>query len=155
MYYFFLLSKAYVLKSNKVSHPKDAYYWIESEFSTYGLKSEIKRGLTAWNSLPEIQITKEVTQLGGADVKMEYVNSLYGDVYAVHRTQGNITFYKNWRTDLNSTKRKETAVHEVGHALGLDHTQSKNNSISVMRKLDFNNKDYPLSDDIAGFKAKY
>ncbi|WP_286133851.1 hypothetical protein [Bacillus sp. AFS053548] len=100
-------SNAYVLKSNKVSHPKDAYYWIENEFSTYGLKSEIKRGLTAWNSLPEIQFTKEVTTVGGADVKMEYVNSLYGDVYAVHRTQGNITFYKNWRTDLRVLQKEK------------------------------------------------
>ncbi|MFO1442852.1 matrixin family metalloprotease [Bacillus sp. Bva_UNVM-123] len=146
---------AYNHNSSKLYEPKDAYYWIHGVFADYGLTSEIRRGLTAWNTLPEIEFTKEVSLPGGADVKMEYVDSLWSDNYAVHRGNGNITFYKNWRTDLNSTRRKETAVHEVGHAIGLAHTQKANNSIAVMREYDFNDKDYPLSDDKDGVKAKY
>ena len=46
-------------------------------------------------------------------------------------------------------------MHEVGHALGLSHTQASNNSISVMRETGFNGKAYPLSDDIAGISAIY
>ena len=62
--------------------------------------------------------------------------------------------YKSWK-GLDQTRRRETAVHEVGHALGLDHTQTKNNSISVMRTKGFNDKDWPLQDDIDGIKALY
>ena len=43
----------------------------------------------------------------------------------------------------------------MGHALGLDHTKTINESISVMRALGFNNKAYPLNDDILGIRAKY
>ncbi|MFD1927387.1 matrixin family metalloprotease [Sporosarcina siberiensis] len=148
-------SNAYQFLSNKLYTPKDAYYWIHGAFDNYGLKSEVKRGLTAWNPLPEIEFTKEGSLPAGADVKLEYVDNYWGDTYAIHRGSGNITFYKKWRVELNSLRRMETAVHEVGHALGLDHTQKKNDSVSVMRQYGFNDKDFPLSDDKAGISAKY
>lgn len=66
----------------------------------------------------------------------------------------NIVYYKAF-IETNLAWQRETVVHEVGHALGLDHTQKSNDSISVMRELGFNNKAYPLSDDIKGIKAKY
>ncbi|MFP7394173.1 matrixin family metalloprotease [Niallia circulans] len=50
---------------------------------------------------------------------------------------------------------KETAVHEFGHTIGLDHTQKSNESKSVMRAKGFNDKAYPLSDDKAGLNYIY
>ena len=66
-------------------------------------------------------------------------------------------FLKIWRVELDSARRKETAVHEsrpcsrfIGHIL-----QKSNDSISVMRQYEFNYKDYPQSDDWAGINARY
>ena len=66
----------------------------------------------------------------------------------------NLTYYKTFK-NASSIVQQETVVHEFGHALGLGHTQTSNESKSVMRALGFNKKAYPLSDDINGIKAKY
>ncbi|EAD6937667.1 matrixin family metalloprotease [Listeria monocytogenes] len=148
--------QAYVLSSNKLSHPKKAYYWVDPDFKKYAnARTHVLRGPLAWNPTSEIQFTKEVSVIGGADVKMEYIDKYNGDTYAVHKGNGNITFYKKWRVELTNMQRKETAAHEVGHALGLKHTQSKNNKNSLMRQFGFNNKDWALSDDKAGIAKKY
>lgn len=157
---FFIISPnsvdAYEKLGFKKKDHKDLYYNISLKFTDMGLKSDVKRGFTAWHTSPKIKFTKEVSITG--NVNLDYVNSNYGDAYATHRngssTLSNITFYKSWKS-LSQIKRRETAVHEVGHALGLDHTQTKNNSISVMRKRGFNNKDYPLKDDLNGINAIY
>lgn len=147
---------AYQRLGFKKADSKDLYYFIDYQFADMGFKSDVKRGLTAWHISPKIKFTKEVSISG--NVNLDYVNSNYGDAYATHRngssTLSNITFYKSWK-GLSKTKRRETAVHEVGHALGLGHTQTKNDRISVMRQFGFNNKDYPLSDDLKGINAIY
>ncbi|MBK5447090.1 matrixin family metalloprotease [Peribacillus sp. TH24] len=143
--------------AKKISPAKDAYYWIDPAFLDYsGKTTEVKESVLRWNSTPEIQFTKKATTPGGADIKIEYLNSYSGDTYGryVSGSAGSIIIYKAWR-DLNEKQERETIVHEVGHALGLAHTQSENNSISVMRQYGFNNKDYPLSDDKAGIAKRY
>ncbi|EJV59055.1 hypothetical protein BWGOE4_16940 [Bacillus mycoides] len=147
--------KAYTHNGSKISNPNNAYYWIHGEFSKYGLKGEVLRGITAWNPSSKIQFTKESSLPGGANVKIEYVDRYNGDTYGIFRGSGNVTLFKKWRVELDSARRKETAVHEVGHALGLGHTQKSNDSISVMRQYEFNYKDYPQSDDWAGINARY
>lgn len=148
---------AYKFNGSKISNPKSAHYYIQGPNSSFtsGLVAEVKKGVLAWNKAPEIQFTKRVNT-PGAEVRIEYVNRNLGDYYAQYRASDEIiTFNKKWKTELNKTKRTETAVHEVGHALGLAHTQEKNNSKAVMRALGFNNKTVPLSDDLAGIKKKY
>lgn len=81
-------------------------------------------------------------------------NGTYGTCYYRTSSQSDIVYYRAFK-NASSIEKNETVVHEVGHAIGLSHTQSSNNSISVMRALNFNNKAYPLSDDKAGMNKKY
>lgn len=148
-------ASAYKLNGDKISSPNKAYYWIDPAFKKHGLKGEAARGPVAWNPSSKIQFKGEAKMAGGARVKIEYIDRKPGDYYGIYNGRGNISLNKRWRTELNSTKRKETAVHEVGHALGLAHTQKKNDSKSVMRQYGFNNKDKPLSDDYAGLNKIY
>jgi hypothetical protein len=147
---------AYVLLGFKKKDNLDLYYSISQELVDMGYKNDILRGFTAWHGTSKVKFTKEVSVTG--NVNVDYVDSNYGDAYATHRngssTLSNITMYKSWK-GLDQTRRRETAVHEVGHALGLDHTQASNNTNAVMRQKNFNDKDWPLSDDVAGINALY
>ncbi len=146
---------AYNLNSKKFSNPKDAFYWIDPTFASYGLESEVKNGILSWNALPEIEFTKKVATASGVEASIEYLDKYNGDTYGSSFGNGIITIYKKWRVELDSTERTETITHEVGHEAGLGHTQEKNDSISVMREHGFNRKAYPLSDDKSGITAKY
>lgn len=93
---------------------------------------------------------------GKVNIYQGYVNTdngTYGKCFYNTTSQSDIRYYYSFKKE--TKYRNETVVHEVGHALGLSHTQSSNNSISVMRELNFNNKAYPLSDDKKGMSAKY
>ncbi len=81
-------------------------------------------------------------------------NGTYGVTTFKSTGKFNIVYYSAF-IKISLAWQRETVVHEVGHALGLDHTQTINESISVMRALGFNNKAYPLNDDILGIRAKY
>jgi len=148
-------AQAYRLNGDKISSPKKAYYWIDPDFKKYKLHGEVKRGVTAWNPSSKIEFLGEARMAGGARVKIEYLDRKPGDYYGIYNGRGNISLNKRWRTELKSLTRKETAVHEVGHALGLAHTQAKNNLNSVMRAREFNYIDKPMSDDYAGINKIY
>ena len=81
-------------------------------------------------------------------------NGVYATCYYNTNRESDIRYYKLFK-DASSAMKNETVVHEVGHAIGLGHTQTANESNSVMREHGFNNKAYPLSDDKAGINAKY
>lgn len=150
---------AYKFSGQKISYPNDAMYWIQGANSnlnfTNSLREEIRQGIKAWNSAPKININTEVTLLG-AQVKIQYTDSYNGSIYGSYSPSTKfVTLFKKWRLDLNKTRRIETVIHEVGHVLGLDHTQTANDSISVMRQYNFNDKTYILDDDFLAIHALY
>lgn len=83
-----------------------------------------------------------------------YSDNVLGSYETTTSKGTKITFYADMG-ELSTTKKKETIVHEVGHTLGLDHTQESNNSKAVMRALDFNDKAYLLQDDKDGIDSLY
>lgn len=139
--------EAYVLNNQYV--PISADYSITG---SYG--SDMVAGTNSWN-----YSGRKVALIQGSGLNIKEGvsntdNGTYGVTYYLTQRMSTITYYSAW---LNTTalKRLETVTHEVGHALGLSHTQSANNTISVMRATGFNGKAYPLSDDKSGMEAKY
>ncbi|UOE58009.1 matrixin family metalloprotease [Cytobacillus oceanisediminis] len=141
----------------KVPYPKNIYYWVDGTFQNYSGKwTEVVESVNKWDALPEVEFTTRASLPGGADVKVEFGNFYNGDLYGKYflGSKGNTIIYKKW-FELSATREREVIVHEVGHALGLGHTQTKNDPNAVMRQYGFNDKDYPLSDDKAGIAARY
>ncbi len=146
-------SFAYVLASGwAFPSGKNIGVYIESSLSDVTIKTNVNK----WQSYTG-RVSCVFNALSG-EVKFLDHRSSDNEAYAVTFLQSgrkkNIVLYKPFRS-LPSTQKNETIVHEMGHAFGLAHCQSSKNSVSVMRAIGFNNKAYPLSDDIAGIKALY
>lgn len=120
---------------------KFGYYFIDSAIKTWNYSSS-PLSLSCTGS-PYI-----------TDVMIYYSDNDSGSYGTTSSKGTKITFYAGM-DDLSTTRKKETIVHEVGHTLGLDHTQESNNSKAVMRALGFNDKAYPLQDDKDGIDSLY
>lgn len=129
-------------------NPADVSFYIEHDYDYYDTYAPlIKEYVPKWNINSEIKAYFKDSASANVHFYFSTLdNGLYGECDALNKSRRNINLYRAWfKTDL--TKKAETVVHEMGHAFGLAHTQSYNDSISVMREFGFNNKPYPLEDD--------
>lgn len=145
------VSNAYVFNSQNVGY--DCYYNIDANAQQY---SSNLHYATQWNfSGSRVYVSYRAGY--GNNILQSFEDTdrgAYGISYYGNSTYTHIIYYRAFKNYSDEVKN-ETVVHEVGHALGLSHTQPENNSKSVMRETGFNYKAYPLSDDKAVILAKY
>lgn len=147
---------AYILNKQRMPNPKYINYFNDSSIIKAKMDGYMSYA-TKWNySGSQVKVSRSIGAVG-VQIKNTYVNSgsgAYAITYYTSRQSATIKYFKPFKS-LSAANKRETVVHEVGHAIGLSHTQSKNDSISVMRTLKFNGKAYPLTDDKKGINAKY
>jgi hypothetical protein len=149
-------SIAYERNGAKFNNPKNITYFIGSGMDSYNVPTNVNK----WSSYcPQVGFTR----IAGSTLANIVFNksTLSNGTYAICTHVGGfgaqrktIVVYAAF-INASASIRNETLVHEVGHTLGLKHTQPENVAKSVMRASGFNGKAYPLSDDIAGIKAIY
>lgn len=146
-------AEAFLFNDCVCPNPKNITYSVAASVGPFS--SDIAPNTEVWQ--------KHCPQLGISSLAYNAFIRFTGDLsvsngaYAVcyhDATYHTITLYNEY-TQASAANRAEIIVHEVGHALGLAHCQSDKNSVSVMRATGFNNKAYPLEDDIAGIKVLY
>lgn len=153
----FAIANAYVLldESTWLLFPKNIKVYITSTLEDdIAMESSIKTWQTYTDGTVRFFFTPlspviEIYDCRSAD------NDAYAVTYVLGASDKDIMVYKPIN-NLTTVQKNETIVHEMGHALGLNHiTLAQNQSTSVMRPYGFNNKAYPLADDIAGINAMY
>ena len=149
-----LPSYAYQFNGWVLSNPLNVKFKVGTSVGSYS--TLVSTSANQWNACPEITIYK----ISGSGENIFFFGSYSvdnGNYAVIHHSNNNyhtITLYKAFNDGSDAVK-KETVVHEVGHALGLDHCQSYLNSVSVMRATGFNGVDAPMSDDKAGIASLY
>lgn len=150
-----LSANAYQLNGWRVSNPQAITYYVKPNDSI-ATSTEIDAVASA---IPSWQIHCSQLKMSRVDtINASMVFAFYLNIdtgaYAVAYPTKEVAFYKSWKS-LSMVRKQETAVHEAGHLLGLDHCQEQYNSESVMRQYDFNDVACPLADDKRGIAALY
>ena len=141
--------------SYKFYYPHDITYYVSTTIGTW--TSYCNEAVESWEThCPQIDVRPATDSNYNiyfyADTGVD--SGFYAYMTATSENRKSVTVYAGFLT-LSEIQKRETLVHEVGHAFGLLHCQELFNEISVMRATGFNNKPYPLSDDISGIAAMY
>ena len=144
----------YEYNGYKFSNPVNVKYKISSSIGQY--TSIIMKYTETWEEkCDKIGVSNTST---GENIYFYGNLTVDNGTYATSIHNSNnycvIRFYKEF-ANTTSIRRNETIVHEVGHALGLNHCPSNKEDMSVMRATGFNNKAYPLSYDVSAIDNLY
>lgn len=154
-----IISHAYEKTGYKFSKPGAIKFFISSNASSYN--TLFVNTIPTWGSYANNVYLKKVNYSTDANIIIYYdaknINS-YGTTQPSDTNHYKIYFHKPF-SELSDIRKKEVVIHEVGHALGLAHTQPANYSWSVMwdgqNGAHFHNVAYPLGDDVTGVNNIY
>ena len=156
-------TEAYINHPGKWNIPNDLMAHIDSTVTATGFQSATEHGISAWNSSDKIQVFNSTVSsphikwfASSADLGELYADCLNysGGVPSWSGTYSNsvIRWNQPQAKKLDSNRAKETAAHEMGHALGIAHSDTTN---AIMRASGWIYGTYPLTDDWNAINAKY
>ena len=136
---------------------------FDNDFDVDGIdtsraKTLVKTALQTWAEYAPLDFV-EVGDPGSGDlvdilVQSDYIDGRSGTLaYAYFPNNGDITFDNS--EDWNESTFLETAVHELGHSLGLDHEDDTDAIMNSVLGNRFSSGAYLFEDDVNGIRSLY
>lgn len=155
------MANAYGFLGNKYQQPGSIYYYYDSSITNangVNLSGYVNYGSNAWDKDSNVEVLGSSAHYI-AKIRWSYSstdNGYYGiaypECYCYPNDYTKIVLYYDFRYNISNARMYETAVHEVGHALGLSHEDRVQ---AIMMQYDWLDSTVPASDDWNGVAARY